>query len=214
MKKNIFTMIVSFALLVLSMSSSTVVAKEPDYEKYIRVIDTTTQQEVDIDVKNIETDFYQPAVSLNNNTDEITKDVKIEFDIPKISGASLFSNTDTSKTHDSFYAYLKITYEKGGTADVPKVKVTSVEGYWKCTATSYSARFEDKEVIVKQGNWIYNDGTLVKHPSGDSFKYSTGWKFVDDLPKTNYSGVWAQSSTIAIINGMGGGYKFETSLSL
>lgn len=219
MKRKIIVVLTSISFLLLTTSQN-VLAKEAHYDNYIRVINNNTQKEVDIEIKEINTEITTNFLSTkstfltSNTSDSFTKEVQIKFDIPELDGIRPFAYDDTSKNYSSFVAYLRYDYQRGGTTALPKIKVTSVQGSWKCTSTSYTARFENRDLLAKQGNWFYDSKcTLVKQPTSNTFKYSTGWGFVDDLPKTAYSGVYVVSTAKAVINGMSGGYTLETKLS-
>lgn len=211
-KKFLMTLLTVSLLLINGTQNTS--AKELDYGDYIQVINNETQEVIDIEVKEITTRTVptESDSATYNLTNSYAEEVEIEFDIPELKDKMSRSSSDSSNNHGDFVAYLKINYQTSGTASLPTIKVTSVSGNWKCNATSYTARFENREVLVKQGNWLYDD-TLVKYPTSNSFSYSTGWGYVDDLPKTDYSGVYAFSTAKAIINGMGGGYTLNVSIT-
>lgn len=207
-------LLISISFLLLTVVHN-VSANEINYEDYMRVINNDTQ-EVAIKIIEINTETISTKASLLsfNISNDFTKEVQIKFDILKLGGINSLVYDDASKNNGAFVAYLRYDYQKGGTTAQPKIKVTSVQGGWKCTSTSYSARFENREVLAKQGNWIHDRKcTLNKKTTFNSFNYSTGWDFVSDLPKTESSGVYVFSTAKAIINGMGGGYTLETKLS-
>lgn len=220
MKKKIISLLIAFSFLFI-INTRNVLAQEVDYTQYIKVINNDTNSEVDIDVKEIKVNSEnvtkKMAINSRDQTNVLTKEIEITFDIPELKENTIqpFSSIDTTRNHGDFRAYLKINYETAGTNEVPKIKVTSVNGSWQCTSSSFTARFEDKEVLLKQGNWL-TDGskyTLVKYPSGNTFYYSTGWDYTYDLPKTAHSGTYATTTAKAIINGMGGGYTIVAELS-
>lgn len=214
MKRKMIMLLTSISFLLLTVIPN-VSAKEINYGDYIRVINNDTQEEVAIKVTEIttETTPIESSLSTFNASSDFTKEIQIKFDIPELNSINPLAYDDTSKNNGAFVAYLRYDYQKGGTTALPKIKVTSVRGSWKCTSTSYSARFENREVMARQGNWIYDDCSLNKKPGSNSFEYGTGWGFVSDLPKTEASGVYVMSTAKAIINGMGGGYTLETKLS-
>lgn len=215
MKRKIIMLLISISFLLLTVVHN-VSANEINYEDYMRVINNDTQEEVAIKIIEINTETISTKASLLsfNISNDFTKEVQIKFDILELGGINPLAYDDASKNNGAFVAYLRYDYQKGGTTAQPKIKVTSVQGSWKCTSTSYSSRFENREVLAKQGNWIYDRKcTLNKKPTSNSFNYSTGWDFVSDLPKTESSGIYVFSTAKAIINGMGGGYTLETKLS-
>lgn len=191
-----------------------VYAEEIDYTEYIKVVNNHSGQEVEIEVKNI-TEFVNESRSSMSRSGEVaySKEIQVEFDIPELMNSNSRSSIDSSKNHGDFVAYLRVDYEVSGTNALPKVKVTSVQGSWSCNASGYTARFENKDVLLKQGNWLLDNCTLQRNPTSNSFYYTTGWGYVDDLPRTDYSGVYAISTAIAIIDGMGGGYTLEVQVS-
>ena len=211
MLKKICMLIITIVLL-LSLNTQTTIAKNENYSDYIQVINNETKEVIDIEIKEIimqTVPMYSKSATCSTSN-SFSKEVKIEFDIPELRA----SNQSISKTneHGDFVANIVMYYETAGSIDLPKIKITSVTGGWKCTATNYTARFENREVLVKQGNWFYDD-TLVRYPTTNTFLYAPGWGFVDDLPKTDYSGAYALSSATAIINGMGGGYTLNVSVA-
>lgn len=214
MKKNLLTILTTICCLILVVSQN-VSAKEIDYKDYIKVTNSDTQEEVDIEIKEVikNTRPVQSTLLRFSTSNKYIQEVEIEFNIPELEEISLASDKDTTTNHGSFKAYLRFDYETAGTPSKPKIRVSSVQGYWKCTSTSYSARFENRDVLLKQGNWLLDKCTLVKKPKEDRFYSDTYWNYVDDLPKTSYSGVYAESTAKAVISGMSGGYTLEAKIS-
>lgn len=191
-------------------------AKETNYSDFIRIINNDTQKEVNIEIKEITTNLTPKkiALSTSDTSHGFTEELCVRFNILELEGINPLGSIDTTTEHGDFEAYLKITYDTSGTTTQPKMRVNTVEGHWKCLATHFSASFQNREVLVKQGNWLTDSNcTLVKRPTSNTFKYTTGWSYVSDLPKTDYSGVHARSTAKAVISGMGGGYTLEANLS-
>lgn len=214
MKKNLLTILTTICCIILVVSQN-VSAEEINYKDYIKVTNSDTQEEVDIEIKEV-TKKIRPVQSTllrSSTSNKFIEDVEIEFNIPELEGISLASNIDTTKNHGDFKAYLRFDYETAGTINKPKIRVSSVQGYWKSTATSYSVSFQNREVILKQGNWLYDKCTLVKKPKENRFYSNTYWDYVYDLPKTDYSGVYAESTAKAVISGMSGGYTLVAKIS-
>lgn len=214
MKKKLLAILTTICCLILVVSQN-VSAKEIDYKDYIKVTNSDTLEEVDIEIKEV-TKTIRPveSSSLRSSTsNKFIEELEIEFNIPELEGINLTSNIDTTKNHGSFKAYLRIDYETAGTTKLPKICVSSIQGYWKCTTTSISVEFQDRDVFLRQGNWFWDDCALVKKPRENRFYSDTYWGFVDDLPKTDYSGVYAESTAKAVISGMGGGYTLVAKIS-
>lgn len=222
--KKILIFTITLALLSLSVIKSPAILNAQEYDQttinvadFLTVIDETTGEEIEVKINNFASSTTEVSpiknMRLLNNLNEKSyiKDAFVDFEIPIAKAAN--DTLDASRTYGHFYAYLKISFTEGGTASAPMIKVTGVSGYW-----SYSGeggyRFEDREVIVKQGSWLPSQYTLYEIPSSYNFNYSTGWGFTDKYPVTDYSGVLALSSAKPVIDGMSAtGYVMETKIT-
>ena len=224
--RKILTLSITLLLLSLSFVKSPIITNAQEYnpdimdaKDFLTVIDESTGKEIEIKINNFTSNVVEVSplknMTLFSNPTEksYVKDAFIEFEIPIAETANVSDTIDTSRTYGDFYAYLKVSFTEGGTSSNPTIKVTNVSGYW-----SYSGpggyRFENREVIAKQGNWLSFEYSLYEVPSSYNFSYSTGWGFTEKYPVTDYSGVLAMSSAKPVIDGMGTtGYVMETKIT-
>lgn len=186
---------------------------------FITVIDESTGKEVEVKIKDFVSNVVEVSpvnnMRLSNGSNEknYVKDAFVKFEIPVTKEKTTNDVIDASRTYGDFYAYLKISFTEGGTPSIPTIKVTNVSGYWSYSGPG-AYRFENREVIAKQGNWMSFEYSLYEIPSSYSFNYSTGWGFTDKTIVTSTSGVLAMSLAKPVIDGMGTtGYVMEAKIT-